>query len=131
MSAAAQGKPRAKNWKELSSCFLRAGLVRVGGGARMTGAARPVHFASRNARQPDMRPLGAPDRAIAIPYGGRSAVARLARRDARGEEMRCGYQDATIPSIPRSCKRGGYRPPNQKPPPTPDTTLKEHRKNVV
>lgn len=53
----------------------------IGNGARVPRAARSVHFASRNARKPDVGPLGTPNGAVAIPYGGWGAVKRLACGD--------------------------------------------------
>ena len=52
--------------------------------ARVTPAARFVHLASRDASQADARPLGAPDRPVAIPDAGWRACECLAWGDDDG-----------------------------------------------
>jgi len=51
-----------------------ARIDRIGIGARMADTACPVQFPSCNTRQADMRPLGAPDGSIAVPYADRRTL---------------------------------------------------------
>lgn len=60
---------------------------RVSRRARMPRTARPVHFARCDAGQTDMRPLGAPDRPVAVPNRGWGAVERLTGRNNGGGEQ--------------------------------------------
>jgi hypothetical protein len=55
-------------------------------------AARTRHFASCDARNSDFRPLGTPDRTVAIPHGRRSALKALARRNDFRRRARWQYQ---------------------------------------
>lgn len=52
----------------------------------MAWAASTIHFARRDAREPDMRPLGAPDRPVPIPNGSGCAFKGISRGNYRSSE---------------------------------------------
>ena len=63
--------------------------ARIGERAWVAGSARSVHLPSRDARQANMRPLRAPDRAVAVIDSRRRAVERFAGRyDEDGKQER-------------------------------------------
>lgn len=68
----------------------RLGLLGIGGGAGMAWATRAVHFSRCDTRQPDMRPLGAPDWAVTVPDSdGRTDESLSSGHDAGGKKKQC------------------------------------------
>ena len=59
---------------------------RVGVGTGVANAARSIHFSCSNAREPDMRPFGAPDRTITVPDPDWCAVEGLTGRNNGGSQ---------------------------------------------
>jgi hypothetical protein len=57
--------------------------------ARLTGPARAIHFARGDAGNSDFRPLGAPDRAIAVV----NRHWRASERSAVGNDRRGGHEE--------------------------------------
>ena len=71
---------------------------RVSSRARMPWAAASIDLPRCDARQPDMRPLRAPDRAVAVPHRRWGAVERLASgNDGSGKQERKDHA-GVIPS---------------------------------
>jgi hypothetical protein len=55
-------------------------INRINGWARLVAPTRPIHFASSDTGNADLRPLCAPHGAVAVVNGSRRAFERLARR---------------------------------------------------
>lgn len=75
------------------------GFYRRGRGAGLVGAACAIHFARRDPRDAEMRSLGAPDGAIAVPDMGGRAGEGLPGGDDRGgknDEHRDGEPSAAL-----------------------------------
>jgi len=62
-------------------------IDRADGGAGLIGAARAVHLAGGNARNPDFRPFSTPNRTIAIIDSYRRAFESLPGRDNLGWDI--------------------------------------------
>ncbi len=96
--------------QQIHQRITRGDAVAVGAGVATRAA--PVQFSGRYAGQPQPGAFGTPDRAIAIPDVGGSAVEGLACRDDRdlqGEEQIASHHWLVLP---RCALRAESRPAN-------------------
>lgn len=84
---------RAEQRSEMIACHHR-----VSGGAGVSRTATAVHLAGSDARTPDVRAFGAPDRSVAVPDRDRGAGEGLSGRNHRRGKQEGKDHRGLIPS---------------------------------